>query len=97
MNDVKNYTEIKQTDLPLVFNKLLPLKIVPLVRSSPGMGKSAIISQYAQKHNLCLIDVRLSQCGVEDLNGFPHFDEQTKTASYYPMSTFPTQNTKLPM
>jgi len=43
-------------------------KLVPMVCGSPGTGKSAIMHQIADKYQLKLIDIRLSQCDPTDLN-----------------------------
>ncbi len=62
--------------------------VVPQLNSSPGVGKSAIVKAFAKKHNLKLIDIRLSTCAPEDLNGLPHFDDDGK-AVFKPFSVFP--------
>ncbi len=38
---------------------------------APGIGKSQIISQIAKKHNVTMIDIRLSQMEPSDLRGIP--------------------------
>ncbi len=62
--------------------------LVPQMNASPGVGKSSLAKQFAKKHNLLLIDVRLSTCAPEDLNGLPHFDENGK-AVFKPFNLFP--------
>lgn len=42
--------------------------IVPLLKGSPGMGKSDIVKHVAKALNRKLIDVRLSSCDPTDLN-----------------------------
>lgn len=37
----------------------------------PGVGKSRIIAQIAQRHNVSLVDIRLSQMEPTDLRGIP--------------------------
>ena len=37
----------------------------------PGIGKSSIVAQVAQAHDLDLIDLRLSQLAPTDLRGLP--------------------------
>lgn len=49
--------------------------LAPFMRSSPGIGKSSLVKKFAKANNLFLIDIRLSTCSPEDLNGLPHFDE----------------------
>lgn len=70
------------------------LKIVPLLRGSPGIGKSSIFMQIAKTHGLKFIDIRLAQCDPTDLNGFPAFVDGK--AEYMPMDIFPLQGEKLP-
>lgn len=48
-------------------------RLVPFVQSSPGIGKSSIMRQLAQKLDLELIDHRLSTSAPEDLSGLPGF------------------------
>ncbi len=37
----------------------------------PGVGKSQIVAQVAQRHQVCVIDIRLSQMEPSDLRGIP--------------------------
>jgi hypothetical protein len=70
--------------------------LTPMLTSSPGLGKSSIAKQIASNHNLKVIDLRLSQCDVTDLNGFPMISDDRKKASYTPMDTFPLETDELP-
>lgn len=78
--------------------------LVPYVRSSPGMGKSSIIRAIAAEFGLMVIDLRLSQCTPEDLQGLPRFREildekgnHVRTiAEFVPFSMFPIESTPLP-
>ena len=74
------------------FNAGLP----PFVKSSPGIGKSAIMRQIAKDYNLELIDIRLSMCDPTDLNGLPCFNEKTGKAEFRPFDMFPVLGTPLP-
>ena len=65
--------------------------IVPMVHGSPGIGKSQIVHQIADKYGLQLIDLRLSQCDPTDLAGFPQIDQARQKAGYLPMDTFPLE------
>ena len=69
-------------------------KIVPILRGSPGIGKSQIYQQIADKHNLLLIDIRLAQCDPTDLTGFPKIEGDK--AGYVPMDTFPLEGDPIP-
>jgi hypothetical protein len=68
--------------------------VVPYLRSSPGMGKSAIIHQIAAENRLKMIDLRLSQCTPEDLQGFPM--RQGDKATFVPFDVFPIEGDEPP-
>ena len=70
-------------------------RIVPFIEGSPGIGKSAIGHFIANKFNLKMIDIRLSQCDPTDLSGFPSI--QGNHATYVPMDTFPLEGDPLPL
>ncbi|RWB40498.1 MAG: ATP-binding protein [Mesorhizobium sp.] len=67
---------------------------VPFIKSSPAMGKSAIVASVADEYGLFLIDHRLSTSAPEDLSGLPHFENGI--AKFAPFDTFPTEDTPLP-
>ncbi len=69
--------------------------LVPDVRSSPGLGKSDIMRSIADEYNLQLIDIRLGQCDVTDLNGLPRFTADGR-AEYAPFTNFPLEGDELP-
>ena len=75
-------------------DRCLEAKLVPFIQGSPGIGKSAIISEIAQKRNLKLIDVRLSQYDITDLNGLPKLNGSK--AEFLTFDTFPIQGDELP-
>lgn len=45
-----------------------------MIWGAPGIGKSQIVTQVAQKHNVSLLDIRLSQMEPSDLRGIPFRD-----------------------
>ena len=69
--------------------------LVPMLHGSPGLGKSSIIHQLAEKYKLKLIDIRLSQCDPVDLSGFPMMGE-TGRGVYAPMEMFPLEGDPIP-
>ncbi|WAI96153.1 AAA family ATPase [Vibrio phage vB_VhaP_PG11] len=71
-------------------------KRVPILKGSPGIGKSDIIRQVAEKYSLKVIDIRLAQIDPVELNGFPNFTADGK-AVYAPMNIFPTKGEPLPL
>lgn len=68
--------------------------LTPFIQGSPGIGKSAIVKDVANAMNLELIDVRLSQCDIADLNGLPKLDG--KKATFLPFDVFPIEGDELP-
>lgn len=91
----------KQTKQALI--QILKSKLVPLLVSSPGMGKSSIYADIAKEFNLELIDVRLGQADITDLNGLPKFTT-VKMANgtvrdkgeFIPFNSFPLEGEELP-
>lgn len=71
-------------------------KLVPIVTSSPGVGKSAILDQVAKEINYFKIDERLSTADPTDLKGLPNFD--TKGRAYFApfTQTYPVVGMPLP-
>lgn len=86
--------QVKISQAISMLTQLIRAKLVPLLTGSPGMGKSQIYQQIADTYNLKLIDIRLSQCDVTDLNGFPRI--QGNKAGYVPMDTFPIEGDSIP-
>ena len=71
--------------------------MVPYMQGPPGIGKSDIVRQLAEKGNLKVIDIRLSQAMPEDLNGFPMKNAEGTKASFIPFDVFPIQGDALPV
>lgn len=69
--------------------------LVPMISSSPGLGKSSLVKQIAKDFNLKVIDLRLSQCTPEDLMGLPMRNANGK-AEFVPFAMFPMENDPLP-
>lgn len=42
--------------------------LTSMIHGDPGIGKSSIVKEIADKYKLHMIDVRLSQCDPVDLN-----------------------------
>lgn len=76
----------------------LQLKLVPMLKGSPGIGKSQCVYAIAKKYNLLLIDLRLSQCDPVDLMGFPKISPGSNgdRGGYVPMTTFPIEGDSIP-
>lgn len=72
---------------------------VPMVKGSPGIGKSSIFRQTAKRLGLKMIDHRLSTSAPEDLSGLPEFfsDENgNRRARFAPFDIFPVEGDKTP-
>lgn len=69
--------------------------LVADVRSSPGIGKSDIARSIAEEYHLELIDLRLGQMDITDLNGLPRFTADGR-AEYAPFTNFPLEGDDLP-
>lgn len=74
--------------------EILEAGLVPFLKSSPGMGKSAIMKFIADYLNLELLDTRLSTCAPTDLSGLPKITEDN--AKFVPFENFPVEGTPLP-
>ncbi len=74
--------------------KLLTNQLVPMIKGSPGCGKSQSVYQLAKKYKLKVIDLRLAQCDPCDLAGFPLITGDK--ADYLPMTHFPIEGDKVP-
>ena len=64
--------------------------LVPMVASSPGMGKSDIIRDIAKQFRLKVFDMRMSQCEPVDMQGYPGTKDDRMTffvPEYFPLET----------
>jgi len=86
--------QVKVSQAISMVTKAIRAKLVPMLRSSPGIGKSSIVREVADTYKLFVIDLRLAQCDPTDINGFPtiHGDR----AGYRPMDTFPIEGDAIP-
>ena len=93
-SNLRNMFTVSPKDLPNHMAKLFGANLVPFVRSSPGRGKSAIMSQFAKDYDLEFIDIRLSMYEVTDFVGLP-FRDKDKTR-YLPVDLFPLDDEEIP-
>lgn len=63
------------------------LKISTMIWGAPGIGKSSIVSQITQQHNIDFVDVRLSQLAPTDLRGLPVAEDGI--SKWYPPEFLP--------
>lgn len=60
-----------------------------LLRSAPGVGKSTIVREVAEKLGIGFIDIRLSQMEPVDLRGLPVPNHDDKSVEWYVTSDLP--------
>jgi len=84
--------DVNAVDLRKCLVADLMVDLVPMVTSSPALGKSDIIRSIAKQFNLKLIDIRVSQCEPVDMQGFPAVVDGRMTfhvPEYFPLATDP--------
>lgn len=73
---------------------VIPRGLTAMIHGSPGISKSALVQDVARQYKLKLIDVRLSQCTPEDLNGFPM--RNGDKAQFTPFDIWPLDTDEIP-
>lgn len=63
------------------------VRLSAMIWGPPGIGKSSIVAQVAEKHGLQIIDLRLSQLAPTDLRGLPVAEEGV--AKWFPPEFLP--------
>lgn len=89
-------TPITPKNAPAAIIDILKAQRVPFLKGSPGIGKSDIIKQVADKLNLHVIDIRLSQVDPTDLQGFPMRNPDTGRMEYASLSLIPLEEDPIP-
>lgn len=69
-----------------------PQVVTPYIHGKPGIGKSAITKQLADRWNIGFIDLRLSQLESSDLRGIPTPDHKNGSSRWLPPETIPFEN-----
>ena len=88
--------QVNALQVPELLNDTFDAGLVPMLSSSPGIGKSSLNYQVAELRNLLVIDLRLSQMDPTELNGFPWPNPKTLRGEYMPMNVFPLVGDELP-
>lgn len=83
---------IKEVEQNLELVLKVPQVIPPYIHGKPGIGKSAITRQIAEKRNIGFIDLRLSQLESSDLRGIPTPDHKNGSSRWLPPETIPFEN-----
>ena len=87
-------TRVNVTEAAQCLSMCFQARLVPMLSGDPGIGKSSITDQVADKYRLHMIDIRLSQYDQVDLNGFPMLNGPR--ATYKPMDVFPLEGDPIP-
>lgn len=93
---------IESTITPSQFEQILDFELktvkqgVLYVHGQPGIAKSEIIRQVAEKHNLYVITLNLSNMETIDIAGIPSIDWEKETAKWIPFSVFPRYSDSMP-
>lgn len=93
---IKNRNIVTLKDATEICLRSVKAKVVPFIKGSPGLGKSAIVASIASGYNLKLIDMRMAQLEPTDLNGFPFVNGKGR-ASYAPPDMIPLDSDELPL
>lgn len=89
--------QIPMGDTVQYVRDILAAGLVPMLRGSPGITKSAVIAEIAEEMNLLMIDMRFAGFDPTDMNGFPGLDMEKGIARYYPLEGFPLDTDELPI
>jgi hypothetical protein len=68
---------------------ILPAGLSAYLHGATGIGKSSVVRQYCEAHNLELRDVRASQLDPVDVRGVPVPDRERKCTSWFPPDFLP--------
>ena len=85
---------MKASEITMVVNQLIPKRLPVFIWGAPGIGKSSIVKEIAEKKRLEFIDLRLSLLDPTDLKGIPFFDEKNREGVWAKPSFLPRENDK---
>lgn len=66
--------EVNPSQLKQVLKDCHAAKLNPFIQGQPGVGKSAVVAQYAKEIGAEFIDARLAYYAPQDVQGFPYLD-----------------------
>ena len=87
---------LKPSQIQKKLEILVKTGVVPFIKGSPGIGKSAIVRGVAEKFGLKLIDIRASQYEPTDFSGLPTRDVENNKSTYLPFDQLPIKGDKVP-
>lgn len=91
-----SHITVTPSQLGTALERMLPVGLVPYVQGPPGVGKSDIFRQFAEKYSLKVIDIRLSTHSPEDLTGLPMRKSDGIKAEFAPFDMFPLVGDTVP-
>jgi len=66
--------EVTTSQLKTVLKDCHAAKLNPFVQGQPGVGKSAVVQEYANESSFEFVDARLAYYAPQDVQGFPYLD-----------------------
>jgi hypothetical protein len=66
--------EVTPTQLRSVLRDCHAAKLNPFIQGQPGVGKSAVVADYAKSINAEFVDARLAYYAPQDVQGFPYLN-----------------------
>lgn len=80
---------MRASEITESLSAMVEQKIPAFLWGPPGIGKSSIVKQIAQRQGIGFIDLRLSLMDPTDLKGIPFYDKEAHTALWAPPSFLP--------
>ena len=80
---------MKASELITTLESMIAVKLPAFIWGPPGIGKSSIVKDIANRNNLEFIDLRLSLLDPTDLKGIPFFDPNSKKGVWASPSFLP--------
>lgn len=74
---------ISVKEASIILNDVLESNIPVFLWGPPGIGKSSIVKQIAEKRDISLVDIRLTLLNPIDLRGLPTIDESAQSAKWF--------------
>ncbi len=82
---------MRPSQITQALESLIKAKQPVMLHGSPGVGKSQVVKQVAEKLGIQMIDLRLSQLDPVDLRGIPSVDKKAKTTDWNVPAFLPTE------
>ncbi len=80
---------MRSADITKTLSALVAEKLPAFIWGAPGIGKSSVVRQIAEREGIGFIDLRLSLMDPTDLKGIPFYDKDAHKAVWAPPSFLP--------